>query len=126
MTKIIAIVTACLFTAPAFSGERMTNEELKAFYSGRTLTAIHHKNGPGKTYFGDDGSARSISDAGKERVGKWWIDEKRNMRCVRWNSANKDFCRYTEKNADGTHTLIHPKNGKRLVEFTSSANGNQL
>jgi hypothetical protein len=126
MKRIIAVCAFCLLTAPAFSGERMTNEELRAFYTGKTLTAVHHKNGPGKTYFGADGSAHSIADSGKERVGKWWIDEDKNMRCVRWDDAKRDFCRYTERNADGTYSLIHPKSGKLLVEFTASVDGNQL
>lgn len=126
MKKIIVVCMCSLFSIPAMAGERMTNEEMKAFYSGKTLTTIHFKNGPGKTYFGADGTAHSKSDSGKERIGKWWIDEEKNMRCVRWNNKNKDFCRYTEKNDDGTHSLIKPENGKRLVEFTGSADGNQL
>lgn len=126
MKKIIAVCVCSLFAIPAIAGERMSNEEMKAFYSGKTLTAIHFKNGPGKTYFSADGAVHSKSGSGKERVGKWWIDKERNMRCVRWNNKNKDFCRYTEKNDDGTHTLIKPKNGKRLVEYTGSSDGNKL
>jgi hypothetical protein len=126
MKNIVTALALCLTTSTALAGERMTNEELTAFYSGKTLSTVHFKNGPGKTFFGADGSAHSIADSGRERVGKWWIDEARNMRCVRWNDANKDFCRYTEKNGDGTHSLIHPKNGKELVKFTASADGNQL
>ena len=126
MKKIVIACMCAVLATPAVSGERMSNEEMKTFYSGKTLTAIHFKNGPGKTYFGADGKAHSMSDGGIERIGKWWIDEDRNMRCVRWNSKNKDFCRYTEKNDDGTHTLIRPEDGKRLVEFTGSADGNQL
>jgi hypothetical protein len=127
MKKILIIIWLLVFFAvPAMAGERMSNDEMKVFYSGKTLTTIHFKNGLGKTYFGADGTAHSKSDDGKERIGKWWIDEEQNMRCVRWNSRDTDFCRYTEKNDDGTHTLIKPENGKRLVEFTGSADGNQL
>lgn len=126
MKKIIAISVCGLMAAPVFSGERMTSEEMRAFYSGKTLTTHHFKTGPGKAFFDADGSVRSLSDDGKERIGKWWIDEARNMRCVRWNSRNKDLCRYTERNADGTHSLVRPDDGRRLIEFTSSADGNQL
>ena len=48
------------------------------------------------------------------------------MRCIRWDNKDKDLCRYTEKNEDGTHSLIRPKDRKHVVEFTSSADGNQL
>jgi len=85
MRKVVACCVLCLIGTPALSGERMTNEELKAFYTDKTLSTVHHKNGPGKTFFGANGSAHSIADSGTERVGEWWIDEDRNMRCVRWN-----------------------------------------
>ena len=69
---------------------------------------------------------RSVSASGEERAGKWWIDEGTDMRCLRWSDKREDFCRYTEKNQDGTHTLAHPKSGKKLVEIAGTLDGNQL
>lgn len=109
-----------------YAGERLNNDELKSFYSDKTLSGKHHKLGTGKTYYGQDGSVHSMSDKGKERIGKWWIDEKSNKRCIRWDHKNKDFCHYTERNDDGTYTLIHGKNGKELVQIKSSQDGNHL
>jgi len=129
MIKMNKAIIACLcglFTAPGFSGERLTNEELKAFYTDKTMRGVHHKNGPGKAYYGGDGTIHNIADSGKERIGKWWIDESNNMRCVRWNGNNKDFCHITERNEDGTHSLIHRKKGKELVKFLESMPGKQL
>ena len=63
---------------------------------------------------------RSVSAIGEERAGKWWIDEGTDMRCLRWSDKREDFCRYTEKNQDGTHTLAHPKSGKKLVEIADA------
>jgi len=111
---------------PEKSSVRLNNEELKAFYTDKTHITVHHYCGPGKTYFGSDGSLISKSDSGEVLIGKWWIDSGSNTRCIRWNHANKDFCHYTQRNTDGTHTLVHRKNGKKLVEIKSTVSGNQL
>lgn len=126
MKKIVCAITATLFIGSVHAGEQLSSNELKAFYSDTTIFGVHFKRGPGKTYFGPDGSVHSKSDSGKERIGKWWIDEGSAKRCIRWNDNKKDLCHYTERNGDGTHTLIHGKNGKRLVEIKSTQQGNQL
>lgn len=126
MKKIVCAVVSLLAVCSAHAGERLSSDELKAFYTDATISGVHFKLGPGKTYFGADGGVHSKSDGGKERIGKWWIDDAAGKRCIRWNSKNKDLCHYTERNGDGTHTLIHGKNGKRLVEIKSTQQGNHL
>ena len=126
MKKIVCAVVTMLSVCSAHAGERLSSDELKAFYTDTTISVVHFKLGPGQTYFGADGSAHSKSDSGNERIGKWWIDEGAGKRCIRWNNKNKNFCHYTERNGDGTHTLVHGKNGKRLVEIKSTQQGNQL
>jgi len=126
MKKTVCAVATMLSVCSAHAGERLSSEELKAFYTDTTISGVHHKLGPGKTYFGADGLVQSKSDNGKERIGKWWIDKSSSKRCLRWNHKNKEFCHYTERNEDGTHTLVHGKNGKRLVEINSTQQGNQL
>lgn len=126
MKRTFVMGLCALLALPVMAGERLSNEALKALYTGKTLTTVHFKLGPGKTYFAADGSVRSVRESGNERVGKWWIDEAANMRCVRWDGDGKDLCHYTEKNEDGTHTLVRSKDGKRLVEILSVAEGDQL
>jgi len=126
MWKKIGVLSLSIVSGVVYAGDRLSGDELQEFYSGKTLFVVHHKNGPTRSYFSSDGSLRSLSDSGKERVGRWWIDEDKDLRCVRWNNKNKDFCHYTEKNTDGTHTLIHRGNGKRLVEIKSTKDGDHL
>lgn len=126
MRKIVYVAAAMLSLSSVHASERLSSDELKAFYSDATISGVHFKLGPGKTYYGLDGSVHSKSKSGKERIGKWWVDEGSGKRCIRWNNKNKDLCHYTERNGDGTHTLVHGKNGKRLVEIKSSQQGNHL
>ena len=126
MLKKIGILGVAMISGAVYAGDRLTGEDLQQFYQGKTLFVVHHKNGPTKSYFASDGSLRSLSDSGKERVGKWWIDTGKNLRCVRWNNKNKNFCHHTERNSDGTHTLVHSGNGKKLVEIKSTKEGDHL
>jgi hypothetical protein len=126
MRKTFVALCLPFVVASATAGERLTAEQLESFYTDTTIFGVHFKLGPGKTYFAADGSVRSMSDGGTERVGKWWIDEGSDKRCIRWNNQNKDLCHYTERNSDGTHTLIHGKQGKKLVEIKSTEKGNHL
>ena len=126
MRKAICFVSMIFMVASIHAGERLTSDELKSFYTDPTISGVHFKLGPGKTYFSPDGAVHSKSESGKERIGKWWIDDDSNKRCIRWNDKNNDFCHYTERNGDGTHTLIHGKKGKKLVEITSTQKGSHL
>jgi hypothetical protein len=126
MSKVVCLFVSLAAVVTAQAGERLSNDEMQSYYTDRTVNTVHFKLGPGKTYFGSDGSVHSKSDNGNERIGKWWVNEDTNKRCVRWNNENKDFCHYTEKNPDGTHTLVHGKNGKKIVEMKSTQQGNQL
>lgn len=126
MKKAVCIVLLPLLAGAAHAGERLTGDELKSFYTDTTISGVHHKLGPGKTYFGPDGKVQSKSESGTERVGKWWIDESSDKRCVRWDDQDKDLCHYTERNGDGTHTLVHGKKGTKLVQIKAAQKGNQM
>ncbi|MES9863140.1 MAG: hypothetical protein ABW157_06455 [Candidatus Thiodiazotropha sp. LLP2] len=45
---------------------------------------------------------------------------------LKGDHKNKKGCHYTEVNKDGTHTLVHGKKGKILVEIKSIEKGNKL
>jgi len=122
MKKMLLIAVTFLMIGTAQAGERLNNEQLKALYTGKTLVNENLKLGPVNTYFADDGTVHSKAKSGKERIGKWWIDG--DKRCIRWNNKNKDFCLYTEKNDDGTHSMV--KNGKAVVIIKETLDGNQL
>jgi len=115
-----------LLTGGVSAGERLTSDELKEFYNNKTIVGVHYKSGPQKTYYGSDGMVYSQSANGAKRTGKWWIDGGSNKRCVKWDNESKDKCHYTERNSDGTYTLIHGKKGKKLVEISNSMDGNQF
>jgi len=124
--KITLALSLLLAVGLANAGERLKGDELHEFWTDKTIVGTHHKLGEIKTYHGSDGVVHSKSHAGAERVGKWWIDESSNKKCTKRNHKNKPGCHYTENNGDGTHTLIHGKNGKILVHIESTLDGNQL
>ena len=126
MSKIGVVFAIVLLAGYVQAGERLTGDELRQFYTDTTLFNVHPKLGPGKTYFGPDGGVHSKSESGKERIGKWWIESGSDKRCIRWDNKNEDFCHYTERNDNGTHTLVHGRDGKRLVEIKSTQKGNRL
>ena len=126
MKKSIYVVVAMLTFGIAHAGEQLSSDALKELLTDKTVTGEHFRHGLTKTYYGTDGSVQSESDSGKQRVGKWWIDEDSNKRCIRWDHKNKDFCHYIEKNGDGSYTIIHGKKGKRLVEIKSLQEGKHL
>ena len=122
MKKTLLITLTFLAIGVTQAGERLNNEQLKALYTGKTLINENLRLGPAKTYFGEDGTVHSKAESGTERIGKWWIDG--DKRCIRWNHKNKNFCLYTEKNDDGTHSMV--KNGKTVVIIKETLDGNQL
>ena len=102
---------------------RLTNQELKSFYSNKTMISIHKKYGPLNVFFASDGKAQ----LGKHEFdGHWWVDKKENNICVEVNVNKKVFCHYTVKNPDGTHTIWHARKEKPLVEIKSALEGNKL
>ncbi|MCW8930751.1 MAG: hypothetical protein OQL19_10980 [Gammaproteobacteria bacterium] len=121
--SILLIILAC---SNAYAGDRLKGDELKEFWTDKTIIGVHHKMGAIKTYHSEDGSVHSKSSSGAVRNGKWWIDESSNKKCIKWDHKNKKGCHYTEVNQNGTHTLVHGKKGKKLVEIQSSEKGNKL
>lgn len=126
MNKIIYILSMMVMFGTATAGEQLSGDELKAFFTDKTIVGVHFKSGSGKTFYGSDGKVKSQSDNGKTRSGKWWIEEGSNQRCVRWDNKPKDLCHFLERNGDGSYTLIHGKKGKKLVEISTTLDGNQL
>ena len=126
MMKLTSTIAAALLASIAHAGDRLSSDELKSFFTDKTISGKHFKLGNVRTYYGPDGKVHSKAADGSERVGKWWVDENAGKRCIRWNHMSKDLCHYVERNNDDTHTLVHGKNGKTLVEIQSAEDGNQL
>lgn len=127
MKKMICILPLFFAYGAANAGERLTGDELKMFYTDKTVFAVHFKSGARKTYYGSDGMVLSQSDNGTKLTGKWWINDNGDKRCVRWDHKAKDLCHYTERNNDNSYTLVHgKKEGKKLVEINNTLDGNQL
>lgn len=70
MNKIVCVFVPLAAVVTAQAGERLSNDELKSYYTDQTVNAVHFKLGPGESYFGSDGSVHRESDSGNERVGK--------------------------------------------------------
>ncbi len=122
----LSIFLVALSIGYANAGERLKGDELKEFWTDKTIIGEHHKMGPIKTYHAADGRVHGNSSTGAVRNGKWWIEESSNKKCIKWDHKNKKGCHYTEVNKDGTHTLVHGNNGKKLVEINSTEMGNKL
>ena len=125
MKNVVYVIIVMMFAVAANAGERLNAAQLKEYFTDQTISGESVKHGSVKTYYGADGKVRSVSDKG-ERKGKWWVDEDFNLRCIRWEHKNKNFCHYVEKNADGTHTLVHKRGGERLVEMKTRQAGDHL
>lgn len=69
MKKVIYAAAVLFSVGIAHAGERLSGDELKEFYSDTTVSGVHFKLGPGKTYFSSDGSVHSKSESGNERIG---------------------------------------------------------
>ena len=126
MKKIIHILSTLVMFGAATAGEQLSGDGLKAFFTDKTIVGVHFKSGLQKTFYGSDGRVQSQSDSGKTHSGKWWIEEGSNKRCVRWDNKPKDLCHFLERNNDGSYTLIHGKKGNKLVEISTTMDGNQL
>ena len=126
MKIIILVLSVSLGVGIAHAGERLEGDQLRDFWTNKTIVGDHYKLGAIKTYHSSSGSVHSKSDSGAERIGKWWIDYSSNKKCIKWNHKNKAGCHYTERNSDGTYTIIHGKKGKKLVVIEKTLDGNQL
>lgn len=126
MRDIVIAIAALAVAGSVQAGERLEGDALQEFWEGKTIVGEHFKLGPIKTYHAMDGSVHSVASSGKERKGRWWIDESTNKKCIEWSNDGKHRCHYVESNGDGTYTLIHGRKGKRLVEISAVLDGNQL
>jgi len=126
MNKILCLLFMLVIMGTAHAGERLSNDELKSYYTDMTITAFHFmRKEPEMFYFGSDGTAHKKIAGGEEVGGKWWIDEKSNMVCYIWDNKNTTFCLVTEQNNDGTYSQTTGR-GKSLYEIKSRQQGNQL
>jgi hypothetical protein len=122
------IIKTGLFTlslgmaATAGAGERVTGEALKNLHAGKTWDMAHVKQGPGLIYFAPDGAVTLVR-SGQTQVGKWWIDDRGEMRCHQF--GGKPVCRHYEAVGDGRYVSYNESGGKE-VDIHKVMDGNQL
>lgn len=106
--------------------QKLSSDEVRVFFSDHTMNGVRLKNSKEfKSYWNPDGTVQWKS-GWNSREGEWWINELNGTRCVKWKTKKRTFCPYLVRNEDGTHSLIHAKNGRRLVTIKSREKGNDL
>jgi hypothetical protein len=127
MKNILYLLIFTIIPGTAYAGERLSNDELKSYFTGMTITALHFmRNDPEKYFFESDGVAYKKAGSEEAVSGTWWIDETTNMICTKWNNKNKTFCFYTELDGEGNYYQTGKTPGKVLYEIKSRQQGNQL
>lgn len=128
MKKILYLLTFILIVKTAYADERLSNDDLKSYFTGMTITALHFmRNDPEKYYFEPDGVAYKKIGSEEAVSGTWWIDKKTNMICTKWsNKKNTTFCFYTELDTEGNYYQTGKRPGKVLYKIKSRQQGNQL
>jgi len=127
MKKTLCLLIFTFVLGPVYAGERLSNDELKSYFTGMTITALHFmRKDSEKFYFGADGIAHKKIGSEEAVSGTWWVDEKLNMICTKWSNKNKTFCLYTEMDNEGHYSQTGTRPGKVLYEIKSRQEGNQL
>jgi hypothetical protein len=121
MKNLILTVLTLVLLNTAFA-QRLNNQELQEFYTNRTLIGEHYRLGKTKGYFAPNGKYKCIFENGKSKSGKWNIEDDR--RC--FTSGGKKLCYYTNKNSDGTYSIISIKKDKEICIIHTIEKGNQL
>lgn len=104
------------------AGERVTGEALKNLHTGKTWDMAHVRQGPGLIYFAPDGEVTLVR-RGQTQVGKWWIDDRGEMRCHQF--GKKPVCRNYEAVGDGRY-VSYSESGDKEVDIHKVMDGKQL
>ena len=108
----------------AHAGKVLSNDEVKALVSGKTVHAKHLKKGFNfSVYFNADGSVIRKWKNDKMQDGKWFFDG--NLHCI--NVGGGDRCASIEDNGDGTYKRLKGGNSnKHFITWTKIVDGKDL
>jgi hypothetical protein len=123
----LAIISLFLLLGASFhahAGKVLSNDEVKALVSGKTVHAKHEKKGFNfSVYFNADGSAVRKWKNDKLQDGKWFFKD--NLHCI--NVGGGDKCGSIEDNGDGTYKRLKGGNSnKHFITWTKIVDGKDL
>ena len=106
------------------AGKALSGDELKALIVGKTIASHHNmKDFDFKVYFDASGTMTQVMDDGTRKEGTYTITDS-GEHCV--DIGGNDNCAMIEDNGDGTYTRVRTDNDKRIIDWKSFADGNQL
>ena len=115
-TLIAGLLTLTL--GPAFADEDLNADEVKALFSGKTVSWVHHKKGnTGTGYFAPDGKLTGLRN-GKDKIKYGWTVNEEGELCI--DKGSETNCRVIEKSGDEIRKIKVKPNGKRIHIMTYS------
>ena len=121
---IIAVAVMLGASFQAHAGKVLSNDEVRAIVSGKTVHAEHLKKGFNfSVYFAADGSVVRKWKNDKVQDGKWFFDG--NLHCI--NVGGGDKCGSIVDNGDGTYNRLKGGNSnKHFITWTKVVDGKDL
>lgn len=102
----------------AVADEMLNAEEVKALFSGKTASWVHHKKGEtGTGYFAEDGKLTGLRN-GKEKLQYGWNVNEDGELCI--DKGSETNCRVIEKSGDEIRKIKVKPNGARIHIMTYS------
>ncbi|TNF98702.1 MAG: hypothetical protein EP297_07390 [Gammaproteobacteria bacterium] len=123
--SFVLVLTLSCVSLPAFSGEKLSGDQIKEFFSDKTCdieVMDRNKNKHVTAYTSPDGKRIVyIPWKNKKSKRKWWVEG--NRFCAS-HPKKGDFCRDMVPMGDG---VIHAMtDGKHLRTLTNCRDGNQV
>jgi len=125
-SKLTSMLCATfLITTPLFADSHaLTEEELNALLSGKTVRGIYlDNNSPFTRYYDEDGEVRQRVEKETEE-GTWFIDTQ-GRRCIVWSGKEKK-CRVIMKDKElyKEFTIMNNNKPKAVVIYNKITEGN--
>ena len=102
----------------AVADEELNAEEVKALFSGKTVSWVQHKKGhTGTGYFAPDGKLTGLRNGTDKFQYGWSVNDDGHL-CIEKSSETN--CRVIEKSGDEIRKIKVKPNGKRIHIMTYS------
>lgn len=117
----IAMTTLTLGMASASAADKLSADQIKTMFNGKTVEAYSELRGIKQTtYFTPDGRMVQANGAGEKLQGVWRADAS-GKHCVKW-AGKEESCHEVLPQADGTFKKL--ENGKHIVTIQKIIDGN--